>query len=552
MAARPRKVLILGGGFGGVTVAQQLEKTFGDDPSVEVTLVSRDNYLLFVPMLPEVASGSIELTHILSPLRRLCPRTSIRTEVVRSIDLANRRVITVHPGTRDQFELQYDQLVIALGNITDLSRMPGMAQHGMPIKTIGDALHIRNHVLDMLEGAEAVTDPAEREQLLTFVVAGGGFSGVEVAAELNDFVREVCTAYRHVERRAVRVVLLHGGDRILPELPADLAHYAQRKLAERGVEIRLNTRIAAATAHEAVLEDGGRISTRTIVVAVGAAPNPVVAALPVEKERGQVVVDEFLEVKGQPGVWALGDCARVPEARTGQPAPPTAQFALREAKTVATNVAAALGRGRRRRFSFAGLGLLVSLGRRMAVADVKGLKLSGFLAWIMWRTFYLFRLPGIERKIRVLIDWNLDLLFRRDIVQADVGRTERFAMAHYEPGEDIVRQGEPADLFYVILNGQVQLLRRVDGQERELARLGPGESFGEVGLLKKMQRRSATVRATEPVDILSLERAEFEFLIGHWSQLAAVVKAQAEQRSGPDREEALADLPFPRREGPGG
>src|SRR6266516_1042167 len=265
VAPRPRKVLILGGGFGGVTVAQQLEKTFGDDTSVEVTLISRDNYLLFVPMLPEVASGSIELTHILSPLRRLCPRTSIRTEVVQAIDLANCQVTTAHASTRHEFVLDYDQLVIGLGNVTDLSGMPGMAQHGLPIKTIGAALHIRNHVLDMLEGADALEDPTECDRCLTFVVAGGGFSGVEVAAELNDFVRQVCTVYRHVDPRDVRVILLHGGDRILPELPADLGLYAERKLAERGGDIRLNTRIAAATAREAVLEAGGRISTRTIV-----------------------------------------------------------------------------------------------------------------------------------------------------------------------------------------------------------------------------------------------------------------------------------------------
>jgi NADH dehydrogenase len=329
----------------------------------------------------------------------------------------------------------------------------------------------------------------------------------------------------------VRVILLHSGDRILPELPADLALYAQRKLAERGVEIRLNSRISAATANEAILKDGRRIGTRTLVVAIGAAPNPVVAALPIEKERGQIVVDEHLAVKGQPGVWALGDCARVLNPRTGEPSPPTAQFALRQGKTVAANVAAALGRGRPRRFAFAGLGQLVSLGRRMAVAEVKGFKLSGPLAWVMWRTFYLFRLPGIERKIRVLLDWNLDLIFRRDIVQLNVGRTERIATAHYEPGEDIVRQGDPADLFYVILKGQVQVLRRTDGQEeRELTRLGPGECFGEVGLLKQ-QRRNATVRAVDPVDVLSLERADFDLLIGHWSQVAAAVKAQAEQRS---------------------
>ena len=527
---RPGKVLILGGGFGGITVAQELEKTFGDDPSVEVTLVSRDNYLLFVPMLAEVASGAIELTHILSPLRRLCPRTTIRTEVVQAIDVAARRVTTVHLGTRDTFELEYDLLVIALGNVTNLSGMRGLAQHSLPIKTIGDALAIRNHVIDMLEGADALDDPDECRRRLTFVVAGGGFSGVETAAELNEFVREACRTYRRLDPRAVRVILLHSGDRILPELSADLARYAQRKLAARGVEIQLGRRIEAATATEAILQDGTHIPTRTLIVAIGAAPNPVVAALPVEKERGQIVVDEHLEVPGRPGVWALGDCARAINPKTRQPSPPTAQFALRQGKTVAANVAAALGRGRQRRFTFAGLGQLVSLGHRMGVAEIKGLKVSGLPAWVMWRGFYLLRLPGLERKIRVLFDWNLDLFFRRDIVQLDVGRTQRVATAHYESGEAIVRQGEPADLFYVVLNGEVSVLRQSDGQEQELARLGPGESFGEVALIKH-QRRNATVRAAGPVDVLSLDKGDFEFLMGHWEAMAQIVRQQAERRT---------------------
>jgi NADH dehydrogenase len=528
---RPQRVLILGGGFGGVTVAQQLEKSVGNDPSVEVTLVSRDNYLLFAPMLPEVASGSIEVTHILSPLRRLCPRTTIRTEIVQSIDLEERRVTTFHPGTRDASTLEYDRLVIALGNIVDLSGLPGVAQHGLPIKTIGDALYIRNRVLDMLEAADATDDPVERRCLLTFVVAGGGFSGVEVAAELNDFVREVCTAYRHLDPREVQVILLHSGDLILPELSSDLARRAQRGLIARGVDVRLGCRVAAATATEAILKDGSRIETRSLIVAVGSAPNPVVAALGVATERGQVTVDEQLQVTRQTDVWALGDCAQVKNPRTGKPSPPTAQFALRQGKTAANNVLASLGRGQPRRFTFGGIGQMVSLGRRSAVAEVKGLKISGLLAWMMWRSFYLFRLPGVERKIRVLIDWNLDLLFRRDIAQLNVGRTDRITTVHYEPGEDIVRQGEPADLFYVILKGECQVLRRsAEGKEAEIARLVNGESFGEVGLLNR-QRRNATVRAIDSVDVLTLERADFDLMMGHWSQVALAVQHQAEQRT---------------------
>jgi NADH dehydrogenase len=529
VAQRQRNVLILGGGFGGVTVAQELEKTFGRDSSVQVSLVSCTNYLLFAPMLPEVSSGAIEVSHILSPLRRLCPRTTVRTQVVHSIDVANRRVTTVQPGSTDLAVLEYDQLVIALGNAVDLSGMPGMAQHGLPIKTIGDALQIRNHALDMLEGADAVDDPAERASMLTFVVVGGGFSGVEVAAELNDFLREVCREYRRLDLRQLRVLLLHSGDRILPELSADVAIYAQRKLAASGVEIQLNVRVAAASATEAILQDGRRIDTRTLVVAIGASPNPVVCALPVEKERDQIVVDEFLQAKGHPDVWALGDCARVLNPRTGEPCPPTAQFALRQARTVARNVSARLGRGQARRFDFTGLGQLVSLGRRKAVAEIQGLKFFGLLAWLMWRGFYLSRLPGVDRKVRVLLDWLLDMPFRRDIAQLNVGRTQRMTIAHYETGHDIVRQGEPSDLFYVILSGHVQVLRQSDGQEREIDRMGPGESFGELGLLSS-GRRGTTVRAVEAVDVLTLDRSHVDMLSGHWSQIAAALKAQLGQR----------------------
>jgi NADH:ubiquinone reductase (H+-translocating) len=529
MTRRPRNVLILGGGFGGVTVAQEVEKAFAGDPSVRVTLVSCTNYLLFVPMLPEVASGAIEVTHILSPLRRLCPRTFVRTEVVHSIDLPNQRVTTVHPSTRERAVLEYDQLVIALGTVVDLSELPGMAQHGLPIKTIGDALQIRNQVLDMLEGADTEDDPAERAAMLTFAVAGGGFSGVEVAAELNDFVREVCKEYRNLDPHEVRVILLHSGDRILPELSTDVALYAQRKLAASGVELQLKVRLAAATAEEATFEDGRGIHTRTLVVAMGAAPNPIVCALPVEKERGQIVVNEFLEVKGQSGVWALGDCARALNPQTAQPSPPTAQFALRQARTVARNVSAQLGRGRPRKFDFTGLGQLVSLGRRKAVAEIRGLKFFGLLAWLMWRGFYLARLPGIDRKVRVLLDWTLDLPFRRDIAQLDVGRTERVAVAHYESGDDIVRQGEPSDLFHVILNGRVQVLRRSNGQEREVDQMGPGESFGEPSLLRT-QRRNATVRALEPVDVLTLDRSDANLLRGHWDQIAEAATARLRRR----------------------
>jgi NADH dehydrogenase len=450
--------------------------------------------------------------------------------VVQSIGLASRTVTTVHASTREATVLPYDQLVIALGMVIDLSSVRGVHHHGLPIKTIGDALQIRNQVLDMLEGADAVQDPAERRRMLTFVVAGGGFSGVEVVAELNDFIREVCTEYRRLDPAELRIVLVHSGERILPELSEGLARYAHRKLVERGVEIQLRKRLAAATATEVVLSDGSHLNSRTLVVAIGAEPNPIVARLPAVKERGRLVVDEYLQLVGQPGVWALGDCARVPNPQTGEASPPTAQFALREGKTVATNVAAALGYGKRRRFQFTGLGQLLSLGRRSGVAEIRGgLRLSGLPAWMLWRAFYLMRLPGLERKIKVLLDWTLDLPFRRDLVQLNVGRTQTFTTAHYEAGEEIVRQGDRADLFYVVLKGQVQVVNQSDDGPREVARLGPGEYFGEIGLLKS-QPRNATVRALESVDVLSLERPDFEMLVQNWDQLSSMLEQQAQSR----------------------
>ena len=529
----PTRVLILGGGFGGVAVARELERLVPRlGRPVEVTLVSQDNYLLFVPMLPEAATASVELTHILSPLRELLRRTRIRVECVESIDLVAQTVTTRHPTRRVEQVLAWDHLVIALGNTVSLANLPGVAQHGFPIKTIGDALQIRNRVLEMLEAAENTADPDERRRMLTFVVAGGGYSGVEVAAELNGFVREMeLAAYPVVQPADVRVVLVHAGRRILPELSASLAEFAQRKLADRGVEIRLGARLAAATADHVVLEGGERIDAHTLIVAIGACPSPVVQQLGVPMERGRINVDAALRLAGRTSVWALGDCAAVPHPQTGQPAPPTAQFALREGRTVARNIAATI-RGRPpRRFTYTGLGEMVSLGHHSAVAELFGrFKVAGLPAWLMWRGFYLSRLPGLERKLRVFLDWNLDLLFPRDLVQLNVQRSERMAHAHYEPGQVVYRQGDLADAFYVIVRGAVEVVRDEDGRQTVVARLTEGDSFGELGLLQQ-RRRSATVRALEPTDLIALGRADFDLLAGTWKHLARSLEELARSRT---------------------
>jgi NADH dehydrogenase len=529
MSGKKTRILVLGGGFGGVYAAMGLEKHFGRDPGVEIGLVSRENYLVFQPMLPEVISGSIGITETITPIRRLCPRTTLYTRAIESIDLDRRRVTTGAGFGARPCALEYDHLVVALGNVTSFGGTTGLAEHALPFKYLGDALALRNRVIHALEEADIETDPAVRRALLTLVVAGGGFSGVEVVAELNDFVRRAARSFRRIPTGDIRVVLLHAGTLILPELPADLGRFAQRLLAERGVEIRLETKLAGATAEAAILSTGERIPAKTVVTTVPSAPNPLVAALPCRQEHGRVVVDETLEVPGRPGVWAVGDCAHILDPDTGRPCPPTAQHAIREARCVADNIAATVRGTARRAFHFHALGKMGSLGHRSAVAEVFGLKLSGFLAWWLWRTVYLMKLPGLDRKLRVAADWTLDLVLPPDIVQLNTDRALAMRREHFEAGEVVFREGDRADRLYVVTDGEVEVTQRRDSTEVTLRTLGPGECFGEIALVADSPR-TATVRTTRGADVLAIDRDAFHALFGSFPPLRGVVHGLIAER----------------------
>src|SRR5262250_1152847 len=447
------RILILGGGFGGVYTALGLEKLLKaelDRGQVELGLVSRENYFVFQPMLPEVISGSIGLLDTITPIRRLCPNTNLYTRTIESIDLDHRSVQSTAGFGSRQHHLHYDHLVVALGNVTSFAGAPGLAEYALPFKYLGDALALRNRLIHTLEEADIEQDPEVRQALLTFVVAGGGFSGVEAVAELNDFVRAAAKSFRNLDPGQIRVVLLHAGPLILPELPASLARFAQGLLMKRGVEIRLNVRLHGATADAGLLEGGERIGTRTLVSTVPSMPNPLVAALDCKKERGRIVVDRHLELPDHPGVWAVGDCAWTLDAKTAEAAPPTAQHATREARCVAENIAASLRGTAKRAFSFHALGKMGSLGHRSAVAEVFGLKISGFLAWWLWRTVYLMKLPGLDRKIRVATDWTLDFILPPDIVQLETRNVLGVRREYFEPGQVIFREGDRGDHLYVI------------------------------------------------------------------------------------------------------
>jgi NADH dehydrogenase len=426
MSGLAQRVVVLGGGFGGVYAALQLERELADRPDVEIVLVSRENFFSFTPMLHEVAASDVDITHVVNPVRKLLKRTRFFVGDVTRIDLAGRSVRVEHGSRSDahHHDLEFGQLVLALGSVSDFRGIPGLAQHALTMRSLGDAIALRNQVIASLEEAdtECSQRAGRRAALCTIVIAGGGFAGVETIGALNDFARQALHFYPNLRERDLRLVLVHSGDEILPELDARLGAYARKKLAARGVEVLLGTRVDASRPDEVELSDGTKIAARTLVWTAGSAAHPLLAALACAKEAGRVLVGATLAVPEHPGVWALGDCAWIPDAN-GRPYPPTAQHALRQARLVARNVRAQLSGEPPSAFSFATLGQLATIGRRAGVAQIFGLRFSGFVAWFLWRTIYLAKLPRAEKKLRVMLDWTLDLVFSKDLVQVATARS---------------------------------------------------------------------------------------------------------------------------------
>ena len=538
-------MVILGGGYGGIYTALQLQKA-ARRGQIHLSLVSQENYFLAHPMLAEVVSGSIEPPHIVNPIRRMLPHVHFHQARIQAVEVESRTLVINRLGGSSSYDrIPFDQLVIAVGSRTDLSRLPGMAEHAFPFKTLGDAFFLRNQLISVLEEAEVETDPQEKQELLTFVVAGGGYTGVEVASEINSFTREAAKSYRQIDPSEIKVILLHRGSRILPVLSDKLAEFSQRVMQRRGVEVRLHTSIMGATAQSAILGNGETIATRTLVVALGSAPNQLLDVLPgIRGPRGRLVVDNTLSVPDCPGIWAVGDCAAVPDVHTGGTCPPTAQYAIRQAKHVARNILATVNGKSLRPFSHRNLGVFVPLGRFSGAVEVLGVKVSGFLAWWLYRSYYLYQLPRLERKVRVVTDWTLEMFFHRDIVQMDIARSQGISRAHYEPGQFIYREGELARNFYTILNGQVQVVRLDNGEDTPVATLGAGEYFGEVSLLQGV-RHSASVRALATTDLLIMSGPDFTALAASSTQFAETLNDVMQQRLSDNRraDSAADDAP---------
>jgi NADH dehydrogenase len=432
-------IVIAGGGFGGFYAARTLERALPPQ-AAKITIVSDVNFMLYTPLLPGAAAGTLEPRHVVVPLREELKRADLRVATI--IGAApERRALQVRSAEGVVEDLRYDHLVVALGSVSRTLPVPGLAEHGLGFKSLPEAIQLRNHVLRTLEVAETLEDAAEREKWLSYVFVGAGYAGLEGLAELQDFAADVIDLYPRCRTQGMRWILVEARDRVMPEIPPDLAAFATRELRGRGIEIRLGTTLESVDADHAVLSGGEVVATRTLVWTAGVRPHPVVArlGLPLD-DRGRIRVDATMKVDGHDEVWAIGDAAAVPDpAKRGQDAtPPTAQHAIRQGRTVARNVAASIGHGTIKPFRFKTKGVFVDMGQGQAVATTLGIQWRGLPAWWLARSYHLAVMPGVKRKLRLLIDWNLQLAFGRDASElGGLGRSPRLGEDPTEPEQPL-------------------------------------------------------------------------------------------------------------------
>jgi NADH dehydrogenase len=422
-----RTIVIIGGGFAGTTLARELD---GKLPTNwELVLISEESYTTFNPMLPEALGASVFPEQVVAPIRQMLSRGRFIMGRVTAVDPAAKTLIctTLAGETR----VGYEHLVLAFGNRARLDLIPGLSEHALPLKTVGDAMHIRNIVLRRVARIELETDPALRKRLGHFVIIGGGFSGVETAGELIDCLKSIRRYYPRVAHDELKVTVLQDQPRLLLELSERLGRAAQRSLIRRGVDVRIGAQASAISAEAVTLADGVTLGTATVICTIGTRPNALVERLGLATERGRIVVDADLSVPRAPGVWAVGDCASVPNAFDASVAPPTAQFAVREARTLAANLLATLSRRPTRRFDYRVRGQMAAIGHRKGVADLFGVPLWGLPAWLLWRAYYLSQMPTFGRKLRIFVEWTWGMFFPNDITHLRFTRSQELADAPY-------------------------------------------------------------------------------------------------------------------------
>lgn len=533
-------VAVLGGGFAGVYGAKELTrglKKLGLRGR-RVVLVSEDNHMVFQPMLPEVAGSALSPRHVVNPIRRMCPGAEVfNGEIVRIDPAAKELTLRAGPFV-GEIVLQFESLLVALGSSIDLSRIPGMQEHAFLIQNVGDAMRLRAAVLGRFEEANLALDPELRRRLLSFVFVGGGYSGAETAGQILDFCRAICRQYGSIVFSECSFTLVHSGAHLLPTAHESLGRYTERKLKERGLTIELGCRVEAVTASKVHLSSKETLSASTVVCAVGNAPHPLLKELGARLDRGRIAVEPDGSAPGIPWLWAAGDCSAFPHPDGGICAS-TAQFAMRQGKLAGANIARRMAGRETRAFAFRGLGELAAVGHHTAVAEIKGLRFSGFVAWWMWRTIYLSKLPGLDRKLRVAANWTLELFFPRDTTILNPRYSSGFSETYLTPGDTLFQSGDPAFSFYIVKQGCVEL--RENG--RLVRAIGAGEHFGERALLDDGFFKFDAVAAM-PTVLLNITRAMFEKVFAADAEFATRLRRSAASYLSSDELAAItAKLP---------
>jgi len=502
------KIVIIGGGFAGVTLAEHLNRRVARD--VEVVVISSENHMVFTPMLAEVASRSLSGLDVVVSGRQVAPRATWLTATVTGVDLGKKEVEYTRPDGKIA-ALSYAHLVLTCGSEINLDVVPGMAAHAYTLRTVGDGLTLGNEVIARFEQAAVEPEDAERQRLLTVVVVGGGFTGVEAAGHLFDLMRNIHPFYPQLRRNRPRIVLLQRGARIVPEFQhGSLSEFALRKIQQNGLEVMLNTEVQEVTARYVRLGTGERINTGLTLCAIGTAPTALIKKIGLPMEHGRLKTEPDMRVTGATNVWAFGDCAAVPNAWNGQLSPPTAQFALRQAKQLAANLVRVQRREATKPFLFRPQGLLATIGHHNGVAEIYRLRFSGLVAWFLWRAVYLMKIPTIRRKLNVVVDWTWDIFFKPNVVELRVMQQQRFKQAHYAAGDFVFRKGEPGGPFYVVKAGSAGL-HLDEASETPLVTWTKGDHFGEAAILEGAARRTyrASVKAETPLDLIVIEPADF-------------------------------------------
>jgi len=437
LARNKKKIVILGGGFAGVECARQLEKEFGNNPEIELVMVSEDNFLLFTPMLPQVASGMIETRHIVLPIRTVCKKTKFYEGRIKNIDPYGKLVTLWGTGDKRSISIHYDFLVVALGSETNFFGMADVEKNAYTMKTLNDAVMLRNRVIDMLEQAENETNPILRKSFLNFVVVGGGFAGIETAGELMDLLLDARKHYPTILKDDLKVIVLEALGMILPGFNPKLADFAKEKMEERGIDIRLKTAVTSFDGNEVTTKsldehpkdsvdtsEVDSVMTKTLIWTAGVTPVNTIKRSMFKTEKGKLIVNDYLEVTDFPGVFAIGDCALHLDPETQRPLPPTAQIAEAQAKTAAKNLISLIKNSAKEKFVYHSKGQMAIIGKRSGIATFLGMNISGFWAWLIWRNVYLSKITTFDKKTRVFLDWAIDLFFDRDISRLKLMKRE--------------------------------------------------------------------------------------------------------------------------------